>query len=86
MVGESEVESDLFTELLGEEMIFEMLIDLTNMRHPGYVEVEGGFGESLSTLKELQQSRILSRLTLRNCPMMKQRRKWSSPSGKKRNR
>ena len=36
MIGESEVESDLFTELLGEEMIFEMLIDLTNMKHPGY--------------------------------------------------
>ena len=37
-------------------MISEMLIDLTNMKHPGYVEVEGEFGESLSTLKELQQS------------------------------
>lgn len=56
VAGESEAESDLFTELLGEEMISEMLIDLTNMKHPGYVEVEGGFGESVSTLKELQQS------------------------------
>lgn len=56
VIGESQVESDLLTELLGEEMSFEMLIDLTNMKHPGYVKVEGGFGELLSTLKELQQS------------------------------
>lgn len=41
VIGESEVESDLFTELLGEEMSFEMLIDLTNTKHPRYVKVEG---------------------------------------------
>ena len=55
VIRESEAESDLFAQLLGEEMIFATIIDLTHNRLE-YVEAEGSFGELLATLKESAQS------------------------------
>lgn len=47
--------SDLFTQLLGEEMIFQRILDLTNLKQE-YVDVQGGIGQLFSILKELEQS------------------------------
>ena len=44
--------SDLFTQLVGEEMIFQRIIDSTNLKQ----DVEGGVGQWFSILKELEQS------------------------------
>lgn len=44
--------SDLFTQLVGEEMIFQRIIDSTNLKQ----DVEGGVGQLFSILKELEQS------------------------------
>ena len=38
--------SDLFTQLFGEEMIFQRIIDLTNLKQ----DVEGGVGQLFSIL------------------------------------
>ena len=44
--------SDLFTQLVGEEMIFQRIIDSTNLKQ----DVEEGVGQLFSILKELEQS------------------------------
>ena len=51
VIGDS-FKSDLFTQLVGEEMIFQRIIDSTNLKQ----DVEGGVGQLFSILKELEQS------------------------------
>ena len=51
VIGDS-FKSDLFTQLVGEEMIFQRIIDSTNVKQ----DVEGGVGQLFSILKELEQS------------------------------
>ena len=51
VIGDS-FKSDLFTQLVGEEMIFQRIIDSINLKQ----DVEGGVGQLFSILKELEQS------------------------------
>ena len=51
VIGDS-FKSDLFTQLVGEEMIFQRIIDSTNFKQ----DVEGRVGQLFSILKELEQS------------------------------
>lgn len=51
VIGDS-FKSDLFTQLVGEEMIFQRIIDSTNLKQ----DVEGGVSQLFSILKELEQS------------------------------
>lgn len=58
--------SDLFTQLVGEEMIFQRIIDSTNLKQ----DVEGGLANCFQYWKSWSKV-ILSRATRGKSPMMR---------------